>query len=125
MLVIMAFVLALIPAVVIAYPFLRLAGRSVLSDEDTQGAELTLRWETAIAGLRNTELEWAIGNLEDGDREWLRDRYMTDAALVLKEMELEEAEEEALMATVEREMKRVRVRAGGGDADDGETGGRV
>ena len=119
MLVFMAFVLALIPAVAIAYPFLRKAGRSLLSDDDTQGVELTSRWETAIGGLRNTELEWAIGNLEDVDREWLRERYMTDAALVLKELELEEAEEQALMASVERELKRVRVQAGGGDADDG------
>lgn len=118
MLVLAAFLLALIPAVVIAYPLLRRAGPSLLSDEDTRFAELASRWETAVAGLRSTELEWAIGNLAEKDREWLRERYMTDAALVLKEMELEEAEEQALMATVEREMERARAQAVG-EAGDG------
>ena len=113
MLVLTAFLLALIPAVAIAYPFLRRAGSSLLSDEDTRDAELASRWETAVAGLRSTELEWAIGNLAEEDREWIRERYMTDAALVLKEMELEEADEHALMATVEREMQRARTQAVG------------
>ena len=119
MLVLAAFLLALIPAFAIAYPFLRRAGSSVLSDENTRDVELASRWETAVSGLRSTELEWAIGNLAEEDREWLRERYMTDAALVLKEMELDEAEEHALMATVEREMQRARTQAVG-DVGDGE-----
>ena len=118
MLVLAAFLLALIPAVVIAYPLLRRAGSSLLSDEDTQAAELASRWETAVAGLRSTELEWAIGNLADEDRKWLRERYMTDAALVLKDMELGETEEHALMATVEREIKRARTQAVGEMVDE-------
>ena len=113
MLVLAAFLLALIPAFAIAYPFLRRVGSPLLTDEDTREAELASRWETAVAGLRSTELEWAIGNLAEEDRRWLRERYMTDAALVLKEMELEEAEEHALMATVEHEMRRVRVQTAG------------
>ena len=119
MLILAAFLLALIPAFAIAYPVLRRAGSSLLADEDTRAAELASRWETAVAGLRSTELESAIGNLAEEDREWLRERYMTDAALVLKEMELEEAEEHALMATVEREMQRARTQAVG-EAGDGE-----
>ena len=118
MLVLAAFLLALIAAVVIAYPFLRRMGPSLLSDEDTRGAELASRWETAVAGLRGTELEWALGNLAEEDREWLRERYMTDAALVLKEMELEDADEHALMATVEREMQRARTQAVGEMIDE-------
>ena len=120
MLVLIAFLLALIPAVAIAYPLVRRAGRALLSDNETQDTELASRWETAIAGLKNTELEWAIGNLATEDREWLREQYMSDAALVLKEMELEEGEERAVIATVEREIKRIRVRAGGEAPDSGE-----
>ncbi len=115
MLVFMAFALALIPALAIAYPFLTRAGRPLLSDEDTTASEVSARWEAAIAGLRTTELEWAVGNLAEEDREWLRERYMTDAALALREMEVGDAEERALMATVEREMKRVRAQAGDGE----------
>lgn len=120
MLVLIAFLLALIPAVAVAYPLVRRVGRVSLSDDETQDTELASRWETAITGLKNTELEWAIGNLATEDRKWLREQYMTDAALVLKEMELEEGEERSVIATVEQEMKRIRVRAGGEASEDKE-----
>ncbi len=38
-------------------------------------------------GLKNTELDWSIGNLTEDDYQLLREQYMTDAALALKAME--------------------------------------
>ncbi|CAI8038502.1 hypothetical protein GBAR_LOCUS21463 [Geodia barretti] len=40
---------------------------TVFRDETSTYSELTRRWEAAIAGLKNTELEHAIGNLTQDD----------------------------------------------------------
>jgi len=116
-LVLIAVLLALIPAAAIIYPFLRnLDAASVFADESSTHSELALRWEAAVAGLKTTELERAIGNLAEEDYLWLRERYMTDAALVMKAMELEEHQEQELLAGIEHEVQRVRQRVLGGDA---------
>ena len=118
MLVLIAVLLALIPAVAILYPFLRGAGRAeAAEDEGSTQAELSRRWEAALAGLKSTELEWAIGNLTRDDYSWLRQQYMTEAALVMKAMELEEEQERELMSSVRREVRQVRLRAQGADAN--------
>ena len=116
MLVFIVLLLALVPAVAIAYPLLRRSRASDLpEDESSPQAELSRRWDAALAGLRNTELESALGNLAPEDYRWLREQYLTEAALVIKSMELEEEQEQELLSTVERDIQQVRLNALGQD----------
>ena len=111
MLVLIAVALALIPAIVIAYPFLRRgASREWLDDESSPMATLQRRWDAALDGIRSAELEYAIGSLAEDDYRWLRRQYMREAAVVMRAMELEQEEEEALLTQIESESERVRAR---------------
>ena len=111
MLVLIAVLLALIPAAAILYPFVFKKGIStVFRDETSTYSELTRRWEAAIAGLKNTELEHAIGNLTEDDYGDLREQYMLEAANIMKAMELEDQQEEELLANVASEVRAVRER---------------
>ena len=122
--IVLALLLALVPAAAILYPLLRrLGGDEFAEDERSQAAEFARRWEAALDGLRNTELESAIGNLDDEDYRWLRRQYMVEAALVLKSMELESAQEREFLEEVEREVRRVRERALGQSAGPSEASG--
>ncbi len=122
--IVIALVLALIPAAAILYPLLRRLGRDEFAeDESSQAAEFARRWEAALEGLRNTELESAIGNLDEADYRWLRRQYMVEAALVLKSMELESVQEREFLEEVEREVRRVRERALGQSAGPSESSG--
>ncbi|MYC07845.1 MAG: hypothetical protein F4X57_11865 [Chloroflexi bacterium] len=116
MLVLIAVLLALIPAVIIAYPFLH-RGESAewLDDESSPMATLQRRWDAALDGVRSAELEYAIGSLAEEDYRWLRRQYMREAAIVLRAMELEQEEEEALLTQIEIETRRVRARVLGED----------
>ena len=117
MLVLIALLLALIPAFAVLYPFLR--RRSVsrgMVDEGSTEAELARRWDAALSGLKSAELEYAIGNLAETDYRSLREQYMTEAALVMKAMDLEQEQERDLLSSVRREVRSVRVRAVGPDA---------
>ena len=117
MIVLITLALVLVPAAAVLYPFLR---RDRLADapedETSTRAEMERRWDSALAGLRTAELERAVGSLTDDDYRWLRDRYMTDAAVVMKAMELEEQEERDMLAAIEREMRQARERILGRDA---------
>ena len=118
MLVLIAVLIALVPAVAIAYPFVRRLGRDEIpAYEDSTGTELELRWDGAVAGLKGAELDWTIGRLAEEDYRWLRRQYMTEAALVLKAMELEEDREAEMLASIEREMESERVGIAGADAE--------
>ena len=109
MLVLIAVLLALIPAAAILYPFVFKQGlSSVFRDETSTYSELTRRWEAAIVGLKSTELEHAIGNLTEEDYRDLREQYMLEAAAIMKSMELEDRQEEELLATVAEEVRAVR-----------------
>ena len=120
MLILITVLLVLLPAAAILYPLLR-GPQSVdlPEDESSPQAELARRWDAAIAGLRNTELESAIGNLEEEDYRWLREQYTNEAAVVMKSMELEEAQEQELLLTIEREIQQARLRAQGQGKHDG------
>ena len=120
MLVLIAIILALIPAVIIAYPFLRRGESSEwLDDESSPLATLQRRWEAALDGIRSAELEHAIGNLSEEDYRWLRRQYMREAAIVMRAMELEQEEEEALLTQIEVESRRVRARVLGDEQPAG------
>ena len=109
MLVLIAVLLVLLPAAAIVYPFFRRPdGEAPPDDEASDSRDLSRRWDAAVAGLRNTELEFSIGNLTENDYDWLKEEYMTEAALVLKTMELEEHQELELMEDVDRAVRRIR-----------------
>ncbi len=120
MLVFIAVLLALIPAIVIVYPFLR-RGESDewLDDESSPMATLQRRWEAALDGIRSAELEHAIGNLSEENYRWLRRQYMREAAVVMRAMELENEEEDALLVQIEVESRRVRERVLGDEQTTG------
>jgi len=109
MIVLIAVLLVLLPAIAIVYPFvLGVDDEDLPDDEASDVNELSRRWDAAVAGLRNTELEFSIGNLTEIDYDWLREQYMTEAALVLKAMELEEHQEQELMEDVDRAVRGIR-----------------
>ena len=119
MLVLIAVLLALIPAIAILSPFIFKKGIStVFRDETSTYSELTRRWDAAIAGLKNTELERAIGNLTQEDYDDLREQYMLEAANIMKSMELEDRQEEELLAGVAEEVRAVRERIAGPSPED-------
>ena len=106
MLILAAVLLALLPAIAIIYPFVRRMGRDELpEDESSPEVALGLRWDAALAGLKSAELDWTIGRLAEDDYRWLRERYMTEAALVMKAMELEEDQHGVLLASIEHELE--------------------
>ena len=111
-----AILLVLVPAVVILYPFVR--GEEAdepEEDEDSPRAELARRRDAAMAGLRSAELDRAIDILTEEDYQWLREKYMTEAALALKAIELEEQQEQALLAGIEHEVRQVHLGESGDD----------
>jgi len=108
LLVLVGLALVAIPLAAILYPFLRRRDlHGVLADEEPQ-EELDRRWDAALAGLRSAELERAIGTLGEEDYQVLREQYMTEAALVLRSLDIEAGREADLLAAVEEEIRRVR-----------------
>ena len=109
MLILAVIILTLVPTIAVIYPFLwGNPSEEILVDEPSPSEELRRRWESAVAGLRSTELGHALGNLPQTDYEWLREEYMTEAALVMKALELEQQQEEEMLASIEAEIGRVR-----------------
>lgn len=119
LLVLAGLALVAVPLVAILYPFLRRRGtHDVLADAEPHD-ELDRRWDAALAGLRSAELERAIGTLGEEDYQVLREQYMTEAALVLRSLEMESGREADLLARVEEEIRRVREGFLGDDSDKG------
>ena len=119
MLILIAVLLALVPAIAILYPFVRRPHTAyMLDDGSLPQTELARRWEEALAGLRNAELELALGNLAEDDYRSLKEAYMTDAAIVMKAMDLEAQEESELLASIQQEVRRARDRAAGDGSPD-------
>ena len=119
MIILIALLLALIPALAVLYPFVRgNAANEWLDDESSPMVDLERRWDSAISGIKSTELEYSIGNLEEEDYRWLRQEYMREAAMVMRSMELEDEQESELLAAIEREIRQVRERSIGGSDDN-------
>jgi hypothetical protein len=115
-LVLIAILLALIPAVAILYPFIRRPHSPVL-DESSAYSDLTRRWDAAVAGLKSAELEHSIGSLADDDYRWLREQYLAEAALIMRDLDLEEQQEREFRASLDNEIQRVRRDAEGEDRE--------
>ena len=123
MLILIVILLVLLPAIVVTYPLLRRSGASApVEDEGSREAELARRWDAALDGLRSAELEHALGNLEEPDYRSIREQYMTEAALVLKAMEVEEQQEQEFLDAIEEQTRSVRDRVLG-QGHDGASGG--
>ena len=118
MVVLITICLCLFPAFMVLYPLVKRFSSTAPAPEDESSlrAELERRWESAIDGLRGTELERSIGNLNDGDYEWLKEVHMREAALVLKTLELSESEEDSLMERINSELAKTRLGPEGPEA---------
>ena len=84
MLILIATLLALVPAVAVLYPIVRGIGRESRPHEGYDRPELERRWREALAALESFELERTLGNVDEDDYAWLRERYMVEAAVALK-----------------------------------------
>ncbi len=123
MLILIVILLVLLPAVVVAYPLLRGSGLPApVEDEGSREAELARRWDVALDGLRSAELEYALDNLEETDYRSIREQYMTEAALVLKAMDLEEQQEQEFLDAIEEQTRTVRERVLGQEHDGASSG---
>lgn len=101
MLELIVFILALIPAAAIVYPFVRKRSESNLLESSLlPDSELNTRWEESIAGIRNTDHEWSIGNLDEPDYRWLREQYTKEAVAVLREVDREEYAEQEFLKSI-------------------------
>ena len=115
MIVTVAIILTLVPAVLILWPFVMGLHRDEFEyDEGAPQADLMRRWDAAVAGLTSTELDHSLGNLSDEDYQGLRTRLLTEAADLMREMELSEEEEEQMLAALSEEVRGVRSRIEGG-----------
>lgn len=111
MLIVITLLLVLIPTIAIMWPFVMGVRRDEFAeDASAPTADLMRRWDAAVAGLKSAELDHAIGTMGDDDYRIVRHQLMTEAAVVLKTMELEEAEEEQMLAAVRTDMQAVRAR---------------
>ncbi|MBG54479.1 MAG: hypothetical protein CL795_01545 [Chloroflexi bacterium] len=108
MVVLISLILSIFPFVLIIFPLIRKYSVSELipQDESSLFSDLERRWDSAIEGLRSTELERMVGNLHDQDYEWLKNIHLYEAALVLKALDLSEIEQNQLIDEVRNEVFR-------------------
>ena len=103
-----AAILAAVGRGVVLYPFFFHREDWDISESKSSPQNLDTRWENALAGIRNTELEHAIGSLSEKDYQVLRDIYLNEAAIIIKSMELQHERERELINKIDVEVKRVR-----------------
>ena len=53
-----------------------------------------------MEGLRHAELEMSLGNVSESDYLWLKEVHMTEAALVLKTLEISDKEKGFLIKQI-------------------------
>ena len=125
MIVAIAIILTVVPALLILWPFVMGLRRDEFEyDEGAPQADLMRRWDAAVAGLTSTELDHSLGNLADEDYQGLRTRLLREAADLMREMELSEEEEERMLAALSEEVRGVRARIEG-DAETASEGEEV
>ena len=102
MVVLISLILSIFPFILIIFPLIRKYSVSefIPQDESSLFSDLERRWDSAIEGLRSTELERMVGNLHDQDYEWLKNIHLYEAALVLKALDLSEIEQNQLIDEV-------------------------
>ncbi len=111
MLIFVALLLALIPAALALWPFVFGLSRDEFDyDEGAPQADLMRRWDAASAGLASAELDRALGNMSEDDYTAVRGILMLEAASVMREMELSDNEERAMLAALREEVSATRAR---------------
>ena len=111
MLVLIGIMLALVPAAFIMWPFVVGLRRDEFDyDEGAPQADLMRRWDAAVSGLANAELDHGLGNMTDSDYSTVRGQMMTEAASVMREMELSADEEDRMLSALREEVRSVRAR---------------
>ena len=121
MIVAIAIILTLVPALMIIWPFILGLRRDEFEyDEGAPQADLMRRWDAAVAGLASSELDHSLGNLSDHDYSGLRAQLMNEAADLMREMELSEDEEERMLSGLREELFAARSRIEGEGGDDRE-----
>ena len=111
MLVAIGILLAFVPAVFILWPFVVGLHRDEFDyDEGAPQADLMRRWDAAVAGLASAELDHGLGNMTDGDYSTVRQQLMSEAASVMREMELTPDEEDLMLSSLREEVMSVRSR---------------
>ena len=120
MIVAIAIILTLVPALFILWPFVVGLRRDEFEyDEGAPQADLMRRWDAAVAGLASAELDHSLGNLSEGDYNGLRIQLLSEAADLMREMELSEEEEEVMLAALSEEVRGARARIeGSADGED-------
>ena len=108
MVVLISLILSIFPFILIIFPLIRKysVAEFIPQDESSLFSDLERRWDSAIEGLRSTELERMVGNLHDQDYEWLKNIHLYEAALVLKALDLSEIEQNQLIDEVRNEVFR-------------------
>lgn len=115
MLVAIAIILTLAPAILMLWPFVMGLRRDEFEyDEGAPQADLAQRWDAAVAGLVSAELDRSLGNLSDNDYAEVRAQLMSEAADLMREMELSEEEEERTLFALREETLAARARIEGG-----------
>ena len=105
MILIITAVLVLIPALAILYPFIRNKETGSIDDQDSStDIDMLRKLDVALEGLNNTELEFEIGNISSEDYKWIREQYMTDAAYLMKALEMDKSQKGTLFGA-EGELK--------------------
>ena len=104
MLVLAAIIISVVPAILIAYPIIKkiASNKSIPDDESSLYADLERRWEAALEGLRHAELEMSVGNVDESDYLWLKKVHMTEAAMVLKALEISVEDEKSLIEQISK-----------------------
>ena len=111
MLVLIGILLAIVPAFFILWPFVVGLRRDEFDyDEGAPQADLMRRWDAAVSGLASAELDYGLGNMTDCDYSTVRQQLMSEAAAVMREMELTGDEEERMLSDLREEVRSVRSR---------------
>ncbi len=111
MLVFIGILLAIVPAAFILWPFVVGLRRDEFDyDEGAPQADLMRRWDAAVSGLANAELDHGLGNMTDTDFSTVRQQLMSEAASVMREMELTGDEEDRMLSALREEVSSVRSR---------------
>ena len=109
MLVILAVIITIVPALIVLYPLIKRLGLTeLMKDESSITAELNRRWDSIVAGLKTAELEMSIGNLSKDDYIWIKETYARETAQIIQAMELQDEEEQELMASLEKEIRKAK-----------------
>lgn len=89
MLVLIGIFLVLVPSIVILYPFFKISPEKMESSlQPSNSTDLFQKWARAIDGLKNTDLDWSIGNISQADYLSLRKQYISEATILFETIRL-------------------------------------